>query len=125
MIKKKKILVIDDEPELLKGIKIRLEENDYEVIMAKDGLEGLEKAVLERPNLINLDLMMSGMGGYETSMKLKQSDQSQDIPVLILSARQGDIDRQMGLDSGADAYLGKPYDDKVLLDKVLELVGTK
>lgn len=68
---------------------------------------------------------MSGMGRDEACMKLKQSMQAQDIPVLMLSVRGGNIDRQMGLDSGADAYLGKPYDSKTLFDKILELINKK
>ena len=100
-MERKKILIVDDEPELRKAVKIRLENNNYKVITAKDGFEGLEKAKLEKPNLIILDVMMSGMGGYEVCMQLKQSEQTQNIPVLMLSARGGDIDSQMGLDSGA------------------------
>ena len=110
-MERKKILIVDDEPELRKAVKIRLENNNYEVITAKDGFEGLEKAKLEKPNLIILDVMMSGMGGYEVCMLLKRSEQTQNIPVLMLSARGGDIDSQMGLNSGADAYLCKPYDN--------------
>ena len=69
--------------------------------------------------------MMSGMGGYEVCMKLKQTIETRDIPILMLSARGGDIDRQMGLDCGADAYLGKPYDSKNLLETVSELINKK
>jgi len=66
---------------------------------------------------------MSGMGGYEVCIKLKQFIETQDIPILMLSARGGDIDRQMGLDSRADAYLSKPYDIKILLEKISELIN--
>jgi len=124
-MKKKRILIIDDEQELLKAIKIRVEENNYEVITANDGLQGLEKAKNEKPHLVILDVMMSGMGGYEVCTKLKQFVQTQDIPVLMLSARGGDIDRQMGLDSGADAYLSKPYDTKILFENIADLINSK
>ena len=69
--------------------------------------------------------MMSGMGGYEVCMKLKQTIETRDIPILMLSARGGDLDNQMGLDSGADAYLGKPYDSKNLLNEVTKLINKK
>lgn len=120
---KKKILVVDDEPELVKILKIWLEDNNYEVITAGDGAEGLERAKNERPHLTILDVMMPEMGGFKTCIKLKESSETRRIPVLMLTSKGGGVDRQLGLNCGADAYLGKPYDLQNLLDKVSELIN--
>jgi len=84
---KKKILIVDDEPDFADMIKMRLEANDYEVVTANDGVEGLRKAEEENPNLILLDIMMPGMDGYEVLRRLKRGEGTQYIPIVMLTAK--------------------------------------
>lgn len=117
-MEKKRILVIDDEPNLLEVIRIRLEANDYEVLTAQDPLAGLEIAKEERPDLIIMDVIMPKVNGLRLLRILKREDETKDIPVIILSVKWHDNNHKAGVDAGADYYLTKPYDPKELLDTV-------
>src|SRR3989338_7608908 len=123
-MKKKRILVIDDEPNLLEVIRLRLEANDYEVLTAQDPLAGLEIAKEEMPDLIIMDVIMPKVNGLRLLRILKREDETKDIPVIILSVKWHDNNHKAGVDAGADYYLTKPYDPKELLDTVKKvLVG--
>ena len=118
----KKILVVDDEKELLELVKLRLEPSGYSIITASDGLEGLEKAKTERPDLIILDLMLPKMNGYEVCRLLKFDIEYKKIPIILFTARASDEDQATGIKSGADAYVVKPFNSKILLEKIKELI---
>jgi DNA-binding response OmpR family regulator len=99
----------------------------YKVMTANDGVEGLEKARKERPDIVLLDIMMPRMDGLEVTKALKGDASTKDIPIILLSAKAQASDVQVGKDMGADDYLTKPFDPLELLDRVNELLegGTR
>ncbi|MFC1725043.1 response regulator transcription factor [candidate division KSB1 bacterium] len=115
MAEKKRILIVDDEPDLLMALKIRLTAAGFEVIMGKDGAEGLEKARNEKPDLILLDLMLPKINGYKVCRFLKFDENYRNIPVIMLTARAEEDDKTLGLETGADEYMTKPFDNKKLI----------
>lgn len=119
---KAKILVVDDEVDLIETLKFRLEANDYDVIAAYDGQVGLEKARTEDPDLIVLDLMLPKIDGYKICRLLKFDDKYKKIPIILFTARAQESDKQMGKEVGADAYITKPFEPKVLMEKIEELL---
>ncbi len=122
MVDKKCILLVDDEKDLVETVSFRLQAAGYEVVPAYDGQEGLDKARSLKPNLIILDLMLPKMDGYKVCRLLKFDEKYKDIPILMFTARAQDSDREMGLQVGADAYITKPFEPQVLLDKIKELI---
>ena len=122
---KKKILVIDDESGLLEMLSIRLEANNYQVLTASDGQEGLDKARSESPDLIILDLMLPKVDGYQVCRALKFDEKYKRIPIVIFTARARESDVKAGKEAGADAYVTKPFEPEVLLAKVSQLLEKK
>ena len=116
--KKKRILVVDDELDLLMVIKLRLEASGYDVTTATDGLEGLNAARRDKPDLIVLDIMLPKMNGYKVARFLKFDEEYKKIPIVMLTALAGEEDRSTGMETGADVYLTKPFDTQKLLDAV-------
>jgi len=117
---KKRILIVDDEPELRKAFRVRLEANNYQVLTAIDGEEALNKAREERPDLIILDIMLPKMNGFKVCRLFKFAPQYKDIPVIMLTVRAQKEDKIMGMETGADEYLTKPFNTEELLAKVKE-----
>jgi DNA-binding response OmpR family regulator len=122
---KKKILIIDDESDLVEMISIRLEVNNYQVIAASDGQEGLDKARTEKPDLIILDLMLPKLDGCQVCRMLKFDEKYKQIPIIIFTARAQETDVRLGKEAGADAYITKPFEPDILLFKVRELLEKK
>ncbi len=111
---KKRILVVDDEVDMVDGIKIMLEADSYEVITAFDGQEGLRKAQKESPDLILLDVMMPKMDGFEVLRRLRADSETQDIPVIMLTAK-GDTESLFEASSlGSTDFFIKPFDAQEL-----------
>ncbi len=119
---KKKILVVDDEMELVELMKIRLEASGYEVVKAYDGQEGLDTAKLEKPDLILLDIMMPKMDGYKVCALLKKDARFQKIPVILFSAKAQKEDADLAREVGADLYITKPFEASVLLANIQKLI---
>jgi DNA-binding response OmpR family regulator len=119
----KRILLVEDEKDLVETLSFRLKSSNYEVLKAYDGQEGLEKARKEKPDLIILDLMLPKMDGYKVCGLLKSDSRYSKIPIIILTARAQESDKKMGEDMGADAFITKPFDAQVLLDKISELIA--
>lgn len=119
----KKILVVDDEADLLEMIKLRLEANNYAVISAYDGQEGLDKAKKEKPDLIILDLMLPKIDGYKVCRLLKFDEKYKRIPIILFTARAQEADKKLGEEVGGDAYITKPFEPQVLLAKIEELLS--
>ncbi len=120
---KKRILIVDDEEELVMAVEARLQANGYETLTAYDGELGLKKARTEEPDLIILDLMLPKMDGYQVCATLKHDERYKQIPVLLFTARAGEEDQRIGLeDCGADGYMTKPYEPQALLSKISELI---
>jgi DNA-binding response OmpR family regulator len=122
-----KVLLVDDDPVILKLLQVNFEMEGYKVMTANDGVEGLEKARTERPDIVLLDIMMPRMDGLEVTKALKGDASTKDIPIILLSAKAQASDVQVGKDMGADDYLTKPFDPLELLDRVNELLegGTR
>ena len=101
-----KILVVDDERLLVKGIKFNLENDGYEVLTGADGVEAVEIAASEAVDLVVLDLMMPRMDGLEACQKIREFS---DVPIIMLTAKADDMDKLLGFEHGADDYLTKPF----------------
>ena len=112
----KKILIIEDEVNMIEGLRFNLEARDYIVIASQDGETGLKRAVEEQPDLILLDLMLPGINGYEVCKKLKES--KPEIPIVMLTAKSQESDIITGLDLGADDYITKPFSILELLARI-------
>ena len=119
---KKRILIIEDQAVIVGMLRMRLEANNYEVITAGDGQEGLEKAHKENPNLIILDIMLPKMSGYKVCQLLKADPKYNTIPIIISSGRTPQEVGKVGHEVGADAYISKPFEAEVLLSKMKELL---
>ena len=102
----KKILVVDDEALLVKGIRFNLQNDGYEVITGSDGVEAVELAQSQNPDLIVLDVMMPRMDGLTACSKIREFS---DVPIILLTAKTTDMDKLLGFDQGADDYLTKPF----------------
>lgn len=120
---KTRILLVDDEPDLVQMVSVRLKAAGYEVTTAYDGQEALEKVKESRPDLMILDLMLPKLDGYKVCRLLKFDERTRDIPVLIFTARAQVEDVTLATECGADAYLTKPFEAKVLLAKLQELLA--
>lgn len=101
-----KILVVDDEPLLVKGIRLNLQNEGYEVITGSNGLEAVQAARSENPDLIILDVMMPEMDGLQACSTIREFSQ---VPIILLTAKAEDMDKLMGFENGADDYLTKPF----------------
>jgi two-component system alkaline phosphatase synthesis response regulator PhoP len=119
----KKILVIEDDPATLRFIEYTLKQGGYQVLSVSNGLEGLKKARDECPDLIILDIMLPGLDGFEVCHKLRQQPETAIVPVLIISAKARQEDKDIGLKMGADDYLAKPADPAEILAKVEALLA--
>lgn len=119
-----KILVVDDEKDVVELIKFMLEKEGYQVIEAFDGKEGLEKAFQETPDLIVLDIMMPRMDGYTMHSHLLQNDITRNIPVIILTAK-GQMKDLFAMAANIVVYMEKPFDPKVLREKVKQILEKK
>jgi DNA-binding response OmpR family regulator len=125
MARRKKILVVDDERDLVELIGMNLQRNGYEVVTAHDGSMGLELARKTRPDLIILDVMMPGLSGRDVTVALKGDPDMQNIPILMLTAKTEETDIIVGLSMGADDYVTKPFSMKVLMARVSAVLRRK
>ena len=117
-----KILLVDDEPDILEIVGYNLSNEGYQVITAENGLEGVKKAKKERPHLIILDVMMPEMDGIEACEIIRKNPDLKDILITFLTARGEDYSQVAGFDAGADDYITKPIKPKVLVSKVKALL---
>lgn len=115
---KKRVLIVDDEPDVVESVKFSLELENIECLEAYDGEEALSKAKNENPNLIILDIMLPKINGYKVSRLLKFDEAYKNIPIIMLTARAQEKDKQLGEDTGADEYVTKPFE----MDELIKLV---
>lgn len=115
MVKQFRVLIVDDEPRILKFLNIKLKASGYEVITANGGQEALAQVQAQDPDLLVLDVLMPGMDGFET---LKQIRAFSSVPVIILSAKEANVDKIKGLKLGADDYLAKPFNPDELVARI-------
>jgi len=121
---KKRILMVEDEEDLRKMVKFRLEAMDYDVLEAEDGQMGLDKARADKPDLVILDLMLPKLDGFKVCRMLKFDEKHKHIPIIMFTARAQEKDELIGKEMGADAYITKPFEPDVLMVKIKELLGT-
>lgn len=120
----KKILIVDDEPNILLSLEFLLKKNGYDVFIARNGHEALKIADEERPNIMILDIMMPDVDGYEVCQKVKTSELTKDTKVIFLSAKTKPEDIEKGYAIGADLYLTKPFSTRKLMKEVSLLTPT-
>jgi DNA-binding response OmpR family regulator len=124
-----KILIVDDDPDLVEAVTMILESKDYDVVGAYGGIEGLEKAKKEEPDLIVLDVMMPDKDGYAVCKELKADPKYRKIPILLLTAVVSQVPKtsrwthQMGLETEADDYIDKPVEPAELVRRIEVLLG--
>jgi DNA-binding response OmpR family regulator len=120
---RKKILLVDDSSTVLLMERMILSKSEYDVVTAKDGQEGLEKAVAEKPDLILMDVVMPRMDGFEACRRLRELDQTKAIPVIMVTTRGELASLEAGYASGCSEYVTKPINGLELLAKVRSCLG--
>ena len=123
MAAKKRILVCDDDPVILRLLEVNLELEGFDVLTGNNGEEGVEIAKRELPDLVILDIMMPRMDGYQACQAIKADESTTHIPVIFLSAKAQAADIERGKSYGVAEYLTKPFDPTDLTDLVFKLVG--
>jgi DNA-binding response OmpR family regulator len=114
--RKTRILIVEDEPAMVQGLRDNFEYEGYEVISAADGMDGLNRAIADQPDLVVLDVMMPKMSGLDVCKQLKARKPS--MPIIMLTARGQEIDKVVGLELGADDYVTKPFSIRELMARV-------
>ena len=125
MADKKRLLLVEDEVDMQEMVRMRLEASGYEVLVASDGQEALDKAHQEKPDLIILDIMLPKMDGYKVCGLLKADARYNKIPIIMFSARAQDQDKVTAQEVGANDYICKPFNPKELLEKISNLLQNR
>jgi DNA-binding response OmpR family regulator len=120
---KRRVLIVDDEPNIVLSLDFLLRQQGYEVSVARDGEEALAAAEDWRPDLMVLDVMLPGLDGFEVCRRLRERPENAGLKILLLTARGREVERVRGLEEGADAYVRKPFSTRQLMITVAELLG--
>ncbi|HEX9067232.1 MAG TPA: response regulator [Ktedonobacterales bacterium] len=120
-----KVLVVDDSWTDLTLMTSPLREEGFEIITASDGDEALEKAWREQPNVILLDVVLPKQNGFQVCRRLREAEQSKNIPVILVSGKDTPMDQRWGLQQGADFYITKPFSSEDLIAKVRSVIGNR
>ena len=120
---KRRVLIVDDEPNIVLSLEFLLRQQGYEVSVARDGEEALAAAEEQRPDLVVLDVMLPGLDGFEVCWGLRERPENAGLKILLLTARGREVERVRGLEEGADAYVRKPFSTRQLMKTVAELLG--
>ena len=115
---KEKILVVDDEEHILELIRYNLVNLNYEVLTADNGIDAVNIAKTEKPNLILLDLMIPGKDGYDVCKEIRRNNETKNISIIMLTAKGEELDKILGLELGADDYITKPFSIRELLARI-------
>jgi DNA-binding response OmpR family regulator len=121
-IETKKILIVDDEPNIVMSLEYTFKKNNFEVFIARDGQEALDILKNALPDVVILDVMMPNVDGYNTLEQIKNDNRLKDLKVIFLSAKNKEKDIEIGLSLGADLYVTKPFSVKKLLEQVNDLI---
>ena len=119
----KRILIADDEPNIVTALEFLLQRNGYESYIARNGEDALKLVEVHRPDLVLLDVMMPLRSGYEVCQRMRERDDWRHIKIVMLSAKGRDAEVNKGLSIGADLYVTKPFSTHELMDKIKGLVG--
>ena len=114
----KKILIADDEPNIVTALEFLLERNGYEVLVARNGGAALKMIEEQRPDLVLLDVMMPVKSGYEVCQRMRERADWRDIKIIMLTAKGRDVEMSKGLSIGADLYITKPFSTQELVAKI-------
>ena len=117
-----KILIADDEPNIVISLEYLMKREGYEVIIARDGTQALEAILRERPSLVLLDVMMPGKTGFDVCQEVRATPSVKDTPIMMLTAKGRDTDIAKGLAMGATAYMAKPFSTKEIAAKVRDML---
>jgi DNA-binding response OmpR family regulator len=123
MPKNKRILIIEDDPDIGRTLELHLSSLGFEVLKASDGKEGLEKAKLSKSDLIILDLGLPNLPGEEICRELRKDEEYSRIPIIMVTAKGTDVDRVVGRVIGADFYITKPFNLDLLEEKIKTLLA--
>ncbi|MCU0651443.1 MAG: response regulator [Candidatus Omnitrophica bacterium] len=115
---KEKILIVDDERDIIKMLDYNLKKEGFRVISAYDGEDAIDSALKERPDLIVLDLMLPGLDGLEVCKTIKKENKTANIPIIMLTAKAQEADKIVGLELGADDYITKPFSPRELIARI-------
>ncbi len=118
----RRILIVDDEPNIVTSLEFLMRGDDYEVQVARNGEEALQLAESFRPDLVLLDVMMPQRTGFEVCQKIRENAALRDMKVVMLTAKGRDVEKERGLDLGANAYVTKPFSTKELMNTVRRLL---
>ena len=119
----RRVLVVDDEPNMLLALQLMMRKAGYDVRLARDGEEALEAMVTHRPHIVILDIMLPGRDGFEICEVIRANPDWADVKIIMLTARAREVDRQKGLAVGADDYITKPFSTREVLQRVTDLLG--
>jgi DNA-binding response OmpR family regulator len=120
---RKKVLIADDEPNIVTALEFLLERNGYEVYIARNGDAALKLVEQHRPDLVLLDVMMPVMSGFEVCQRMRERADWRDIKIIMLTAKGRDVEISKGLSIGADSYVTKPFSTQELVAKINGLLG--
>ena len=120
---KRRILVVDDDPDIVETVEFFLSNSDYQVFVAKNGKEALAQTKTKRPDLVLLDMMMPEMNGLEACRKLKGNPNTNPIPIIMLTALEKKQDVVDAIDAGANAYIVKPFNLLDLLERIEKIIN--
>jgi DNA-binding response OmpR family regulator len=118
-----RVLLVEDDPVILRLLEVNFELEGYEVLLAHDGAEGIELARAEKPDLVISDIMMPNVSGIELVETLKGDGDTSAIPIILLSAKAQSADVKAGMEAGADDYVTKPFEPLELVDRVQALLA--
>ncbi len=120
---KEKILIVDDDPNILLSLEFLLVKNGYEVLVARNGMEAIEIIEQTVPSIVLLDIMMPDVDGYVICEFIKKNERTKGAKVIFLSAKSKEADISLGYEMGADLYLIKPFSTRLLLEKITDLMN--
>ena len=118
-----KILIADDDPQLVRALRITLAAHGYDVVAAADGAAAITLAAHAHPDIVLLDWMVEGISGLEVCRRLRRSPETQNVPIIMLTARGEEEDRVRGLETGADDYVTKPFSPRELASRVAAVLA--
>jgi DNA-binding response OmpR family regulator len=119
----KRILIADDEPNIVLSLEFLLKQAGFDTLTASDGEQALEAVAQHRPDLVLLDVMMPRKDGYEVCQALRADPANQDLRIVMLTAKGRDVEQEKGLSLGADDYVTKPFATREVVNKIRELLG--
>lgn len=118
-----KVLIVDDSPTETHKLTTMLEKHGHKVSSAANGADGVEKAKVELPDIVLMDVVMPGLNGFQATRQLSRATETTDIPVIIITTKDQETDRVWGMRQGAKAYLTKPVDEHELLNTIARVCG--